>query len=348
MKSLSFAFPGSIDTPTGGYRYDRRVVAELRLLGHTVDLYSLPDAFPDPSPADRAEATRRLMDLPADQPLIVDGLAFAPMPEEMAEIAARSPLIALIHHPLALETGLDPALADRLRASEIAALRTARAVIVTSPETARLLASDFGVTPDRITIAMPGTDVPAQTAAPRPPGPIRFLTVASLIPRKGYLDLVAAFAAMADLDWTADFIGGLSADPAHVAAIRAAIHAAGLDLRIRIHGPVEQSQLDSQYAMADCFVLASHYEGFGMAYTEAIARGLVVIGTTGGAIPEAIGDGGILIAPGDVTALTAKLRLVVTDATYRLGWAEKARHRANQLLQWTETAQIISAVIEGT
>ena len=70
------------------------------------------------------------------------------------------PLIALVHHPLALETGVSAKDAVALRTSERAALR-ARGVIVTSPSTARTLAADYGVSAERITVAPPGTDRPA-------------------------------------------------------------------------------------------------------------------------------------------------------------------------------------------
>ena len=76
--------------------------------------------------------------------LLIDGLAYGAMPEEAAAQAARLRLVALVHHPLGDEGGLAPAERQRLLASETAALAAARAVICTSPATARRLA-EFGV-----------------------------------------------------------------------------------------------------------------------------------------------------------------------------------------------------------
>ena len=76
---------------------------------------------------------------------MIDGLAFGVMAEEAALLRERNPLVALVHHPLALETGLDAATAEALRDSERAALACTRAVIVTSEPTAEILCRDYGV-----------------------------------------------------------------------------------------------------------------------------------------------------------------------------------------------------------
>ena len=76
---------------------------------------------------------------------MLDGLAFGALPDVAAELASRNPLLALVHHPLALEWGLSADQADVLRRSEQAALAAAREVVVTSPATAKLVAADYGV-----------------------------------------------------------------------------------------------------------------------------------------------------------------------------------------------------------
>ena len=122
MKRIAFAVPGDLATPTGGYGYDRRIIAELRALGWQVDVVSLGDGFPRPSAEQRAIALSRLKALPDGVPVIVDGLALGALPEEAEKIARRAPLVALVHHPLALETGLSPADAEKLFESERTAL----------------------------------------------------------------------------------------------------------------------------------------------------------------------------------------------------------------------------------
>ena len=122
---LHFALPGSIGIRTGGYRYDKRVVEQLRLQGWEVTLHSLDDSFPTPTGAALDDAARRLSRIPDDSLVLVDGLAFGAMPEVAAALSTRVNLIALVHHPLALETGLTTIEQEDLRASEKAALSSA-------------------------------------------------------------------------------------------------------------------------------------------------------------------------------------------------------------------------------
>ena len=121
---IAFAVPGDLATPTGGYRYDRRIIQELRRLGWQVDVLDLGDGFPFPSVAQRATALVILSAVPGGCPIVLDGLAFGALPEAGA-LRSRTPLIALVHQPLALESGLDTAQADVFRESERAALAAA-------------------------------------------------------------------------------------------------------------------------------------------------------------------------------------------------------------------------------
>eukprot|EP01037_Dinobryon_pediforme_P030374 gene30374-34424_t len=232
MRTIGFAVPGSLDTPTGGYRYDARVIADLRRLGHAVEIAALPATFPWPSEADRRSAEALLAAFPAGTPVIIDGLAFGPLGEAVARLAERLPLIALVHHPLALAAGLTQEQAAGLPHLEATALAHARAIVVTSDTTGRILTDTYAVAPERITVAVPGVDMPdpdRSDSGKRDPGePFRFVSVGSLIPRKGHLDLIAALASMRDLDWTIDIIGDPTLDPVHAADVAAAIARYGL------------------------------------------------------------------------------------------------------------------------
>ena len=106
MKRVAFAVPGSLDTPTGGYAYDRRIMAELRQLGWEVDYLNIGEGFPEPDEATRSAARSLLSAIPAGQPIVLDGLALGVLPDVAAELAREHPLVALVHHPLALESGL--------------------------------------------------------------------------------------------------------------------------------------------------------------------------------------------------------------------------------------------------
>ena len=165
-RRLALAYPGDLESRTGGYLYDRRLALELEARGWRVDRLSLPDGFPFPAEADLAATSAALGGLPAGSTVLVDGLALGAMPDLARSSRARLDLVALVHHPLCLETGLTAAQSAALAASERAALAWVRAVIVTSPRTAASLTELFGVPPAKLTVALPGTDVVPSPAAP--------------------------------------------------------------------------------------------------------------------------------------------------------------------------------------
>src|SRR6188472_911303 len=127
-----FAVPGDLDTPTGGYAYDKRMIAELRELGWRPQVLNLGEGFPHPSALTRATAKAQLADVPKGRAIVIDGLAFGVMPEEAEALSETHPLIAMVHHPLALESGATADEVKTLRESERRALSVTRAVIVNS------------------------------------------------------------------------------------------------------------------------------------------------------------------------------------------------------------------------
>lgn len=326
---IAFLLPGDPESRTGGYIYDTRIVEGLRALGRKVTLHRLGDGFPFPTEAEVAAAATVLRSLPDNAMVVVDGLAFSVLPDQMAVEASRLRLVALIHHPLAFENGLSPARRQALDTSERQALAAARRVIVTSPGTARDLRG-YGVDGQRIGVVLPGTDPAPPARGSGEAAPV-LLCVATVTPRKGYLDLVAALRRLAHLPWRLICAGSLDRDTPHAAAVLAAVENAGLNDRIRFIGEIDEPALLRHYDQADLFVLPSHHEGYGMALAEASAYGLPIVSTTGGAIPDTVPPGaGILVPPGDVDALTEALRQLLTDPAARLrlrnaGLAARAR-----------------------
>jgi hypothetical protein len=144
VKRFAFAVPGDLAIPTGGYAYDRRMIAELGRLGWQVDVIGLGDGFPLPSDTTRATAQACLFALPKDLTVVIDGLALGALPDAATQL--RNSLLAVVHHPLALETGLSVEQAEKLRASERTALAR-DAVVVTSAATQRILVEDYSVRP---------------------------------------------------------------------------------------------------------------------------------------------------------------------------------------------------------
>jgi glycosyltransferase involved in cell wall biosynthesis len=346
VKRFAFAVPGDLATPTGGYAYDRRMIAELGRLGWQIDLIDLGEGFPWPSEAARAAAEAQLLAAPAGRAIVVDGLALGVLPESASRLTGRNPLLALVHHPLALESGLSATQSDALRASERTALAAVRHVIVTSAATARLVASEYGVPAGRITVARPGSD-PAPPKPGRGDGPLRLLAVGAVVPRKGYDLLIAALATLTELPWQLTIAGDRTRDPATAAQLDADIARHALRDRVMALGAVSPQRLAALYAEADVFVLASRFEGYGMAYAEAVAHGLPVIGTTAGAIPDTVpADSGLLVVSGDIAALAEALRRVIGDAGLRRRLADAATAAAAQLPSWRSSAEIFAGALE--
>jgi glycosyltransferase involved in cell wall biosynthesis len=342
VKRFAFAVPGDLSTPAGGYAYDRRMIAELGSLGWQVDLVDLGEGFPYPSDTTRKTAHERLLAIPDDRIVVVDGLALGVLPET-AHMLNR--LLALVHHPLAVESGIGAKQAEKLRTSEQTALSAARHVVVTSSATARQLASHYAVPAERITIVRPGCDPvpPAQRSHDRT---VRLLSVGAVIPRKGYDVLIAALATMPELPWSLTIVGDCTRNPTAAARLNADIERHGLGGRVAVLGAVSPQRLSELYAQADIFALASRFEGYGMAYAEAIARGLPVIGTIAGAIPSTVPpDAGLLVAPDDASAFAAALRRLVGHANERQRFASAARAAARQLPTWLESAKIFSRTL---
>ena len=347
VNRVAFAVPGDLATPTGGYAYDRRVIAELQKMGWQVDVVGLGDGFPRPTRETKAAAKRKLAELPKGCPIVVDGLAFGVLNEAARELRERNPLIALVHHPLALETGLKPEEARDLKSSERDALAQAHGVVVTSPSTAAILVDSYDVDARRVTAARPGTDrTPASSGSKD--GTLRLLSIGAIVPRKGFDVLVAALADLADLRWHLTIAGDRTRDPAAAAQLDAAIDQHGLGSRIDVLGALSADRIETLYAGADIFVLASHFEGYGMAFAEALAHGLPIIGTTGGAIPDTVPPGaGILVEPKDVKALSRALRMLMANPTERRWLASGARTAAQALPSWRDTAKLVAKAIEA-
>jgi glycosyltransferase involved in cell wall biosynthesis len=347
VKPLAFAVPGDLDTPTGGYAYDKRMIAELRRLGWDVEVIDIGNEFPRPSDAAREAAFARLKAVPQGMPLVIDGLAFGTMFVIARRLALRRKLVALVHHPLALESGLTPTEAATFQKMERIALGAAGRTVTTSHTTAGVLMSHYAVPERRLVVAPPGTDKVAPARGSGGAGALALLAVGALVPRKGYDVLVAALATLADLSWRLTIAGDRTRDPATAQRLEADIARAGLTGRITLAGAVPDERLDSLYDGADLFVLPSRYEGYGMGFAAAIARGLPVIGTDAGAIPETVpADAGILVPPDNVPALAAALYRLITDARERGRLAAAARSAAAQLLTWADSAVLFSRALE--
>jgi glycosyltransferase involved in cell wall biosynthesis len=342
VSRIVFAIPGDIDAPTGGYGYDRRLLREWRESGIEARHLALPGSFPFPTEEDLATTEQLLAATATDDILLIDGLAFGAFPEALAARFA-SRIVALVHHPLALETGLAPGDVTFFRDSERQALGHARSVVVTSPATRDTLVAGYAVAREDITVAVPGTD-PAMRATRASIGaPVHLLAVGSIIPRKGYDVLVEALTAIRERQWMMTIAGSPDYAPRTADCLLERIAKAGLVDRISFTGSVDTSALSRLYDRADIFVMSSLYEGYGMVLTEALARGLPIVTTLNGAGAEALPDATALkVPPGDAAALAKALARLIDAPAERRQRADAAWAAAGELPRWSETARIVA------
>jgi glycosyltransferase involved in cell wall biosynthesis len=366
MRSLVFLVPGRLETRTGGYAYDRRMIEELRQQGWAVEVHSLDASYPAPSPAASRHASELFASIGDGSCVLVDGLALSAMPGIIEREAARLRIAALVHLPLAANVTLVRAEATRLAVAERRALNAAALVVVTGTATLALLAG-YRLPPDKVVVVEPGTErrgatphVGRDAKRPGESGPLEWrgpsdpalrttsrpalLSVATVHAGKGHELLIAALARLKHLSWELTCAGNLTRDPLTVERVRQAVIDAGLENRVSFVGELDEEQL----RRADVFVLATLQETYGMAVAEALAHGLPVVATKTGAIPQLVGaDAGMVVPPGDVAALAGELERVIGDAELRARLADGASRAAERLPTWEQAAQRLSDALRA-
>ena len=352
VRACCFVFPGDLNTPTGGYRYDREIIRGLKKQGWNVSLISLEGAYPVPSDADKKLALEAIDKVGPSALIIVDGLVLGASPELARRISECSSLIALVHHPLFLENGIEPKLVKALRATETEALTFAEHVIVTSPSTQKTLVSQMNVPAEKISVILPGIDRPTilettqiSCATQRT---LQLLCVGSLVPRKGQLHLVEALSQLKHLNWHLDLIGEMRFDPDYVSQVRAQIMHHDLSDRILVHGGIPKADLTGFYQSANLFVLPSYYEGYGMAFAEAMSFGLPIIASGDGAVASTVpATAGFHVAAGDPAVLRKAIETLLQDNDLRSQLSTGALTVARALPDWSDSAKAFACTLEA-
>lgn len=301
--TVHFLVPDGIDDDehvSGGNVYDRHLAEALRDRGLEVRLV--------PVAAGRvADAANALSALPRDALVLIDGLLAVPASTALAAHSTRLRIVVLAHMVASALTGGREA--ARTAERERVALHAARRVITTSEWTRSELIARALAEPDRIAVALPGTD--DAPAAPGSGSGGRLLCVGAVVPHKGQDVLVNALVGLTDLpDWSCAIVGSLDADRAYATRAKAAIRSAGLTERVTLMGVLSDRGLEDAYRTADLVVAPSRAESYGMVVAEALARGVPVVASRVGGVAEAIAGsrGGILVTPNDPVALRAFLR----------------------------------------
>ncbi len=342
MAEVYFAIPGDLATLTGGYGYDRRVLALLPERGLDVRYLQLPGSYPFASVPELGEAGYKLRNTPEDAVLLIDGLAYRGADRLVLKDIDRR-IVALVHHPSALEAGLSDRRRRALHYSEQTALARASHVIVTSATTAGILVADYDVPSGKITVAEPGTD-PAPRAVGsgrrRPDARRRHDFPAKGISRAGGGARSLPSRGLASAPSSARSTARLR----RPLPLTALVKARGLGDRIAFDGRTRATPRSRRRsASADVFVMPSLFEGYGMVLGEAMARGLPIVCTTGGAAAQTVPDQAALkVPPGDASALREAITRVLADAGLRARLSDASWSAGQTLPRWEQTADRIA------
>jgi glycosyltransferase involved in cell wall biosynthesis len=324
-RRITFIVPGSIETRTGGYEYDRRIIEQLRARRWIVDVWEI----------DKGAALPPLRD---GGVVVVDGLTLDSI-SDAEDTGRRLKLVLIVHMPGA--SGID----------EGPVLKAARAIVVTGPGAKRAIVAG-GVDTEWVTIVEPGTMRVPDDLLGRPTrnesgsGIVRFLSVGNVTEGKGHDRLVSALRLMSERNWHLTIVGSLSRDPAAAAGLRGLIRELALEDRIDLTGELAMPALRRHFLFSDAFVLATLHETYGMAVAEAIASQLPVVSTSVGEIPKIVGDGGIIVPADDVGALAAALKRFLNEPALRVALRAGARRARERLSTWDHAGDEMSALLE--
>jgi glycosyltransferase involved in cell wall biosynthesis len=347
MPTAVLIVPGSLETRTGGYEYDRRVVGGLRSLGWAIDIRELDPSFPRSTATAFSHADRVLAQLPAGAIVMIDGLAFGAMPEQAERESNRLSIVPIVHSLLASDVGLDAESAAWFAASERRAYTSAAHVVAAGESLIDPLVH-YGIDRSRITVVEPGTDPAPLARGSGDAAIVHMITVATLNPGKGHDVLFNALAAAApSRNWRLTCAGSTTRYPETTTRLRSILADRRLTDRVTLTGELDRAAVAELYDRADLFVLPSLRETYPLAVMEALARGLPVIGTAVGAIPHLVGDtAGVLVPPGDVGTLAAALDRVLRDHEHRARLTRGAQLVRDRLPTWDTTAQAMASVLE--
>jgi len=347
---------GRLDTISGGYLYDRKLVEHLQQCGDEVTIISLPwrgygrhlgdnfsgDLF--------RQLTQPGLDILLQDELNHPSLAWI---NRRVKTAVNRPIISIVHHLRSSERhpgGLMPfyRLVERgyLRSVDgfiFNSQTTAAAVNQLHPHTRPTqIAHPAG---DRLQPTITEVEIERRAQAG---GPLRLLFVGNLIPRKGLHTLLTAATKLPPQSWRLDVVGETAVDPAYYQSIQRQIAAADLQPRVKFWGALDNEALAARYRRSQLLVVPSSYEGFGIVYLEGMGFGLPAIGSTGGAAHEIIasGENGYLVDPDNAAHLAALLANLHHNRTHLAALGRAARQRYLAHPTWDQTGATIRAFLK--
>ncbi|GAA5525380.1 phosphatidyl-myo-inositol mannosyltransferase [Microbulbifer aestuariivivens] len=256
------------------------------------------------------------------------------------------PVVVTIHHPitrdrqLALDAAPDWGYRLLVRRwhsflrMQIRVARRLRNIVTVSEQSRRDIVQQFGVAPERITLVHNGIDT--TIFCPRPEiekQPFRIMTTASADqPLKGLRFLLEAVAQLRDVFPQLELlvVGRLNQG----GDTERLLQALRLQDCVRFVSGISNEEMVNYYAEAAVVACPSLYEGFGLPAGEAMACGVPVVSSDGGALPEVVGDAGIIVPAGDSQALAGALQTLLENPQLRASLGERARARILQHFSW--------------
>ncbi len=337
---------GSLDTLTGGYFYDRKLVEHFSTHGDDVEVISLPWRNYGRHLSDNASVRlARQLEGGSFDVLVEDELNHPSLLATNRRLKRRSgcPVVSIVHVLRSDEHD-----ASQLRPLYAAAERRYLAGIdgaVFCCQATRVQAE--GLVGCRIpgVVVHPSCDhlgrvmsEPEVRRRVRSGGPLRVVSVANVVPRKGVHVLIEALARLSPDDWRLTVAGSLAMDPGYVRRVRRLIARAGLAANVQLTGALPNYEIGLLLARSDVLAVPSSYEGLAIAYLEAMHCALPVIATTAGGASEVIDHGreGWLVAPGDVASLSGHLELL-RDRALLAAMSFAARERAARHPSWEQS-----------
>jgi glycosyltransferase involved in cell wall biosynthesis len=258
------------------------------------------------------------------------------------------PVLATIHHPIQVDRRLELAQATRRRRmalrrwyafTRMQARVARRLPLLTVSNAAREeIVREMRVPAGQVAVVPNGVDADLFRPLPdrrRAPGRI-IATASSDVPLKGLDPLLRAFAIVSARRRAELVVVG---QPRPNGPIPRLLDELALNGSVRFVSGVPDAELVAMYAEAEAAVVPSLYEGFSLPAIEAMACGLPVVATSAGALPEVVGDGGLLVPPGDPQALADQLTVLLADAGLRRSLGERGRRRAVSRFTWEAAAR---------
>jgi len=326
------------------------MIGGLRHRGWPVDVRELDDSFPRPTPQALEQADHVLAGIADGTIVLIDGLAGGAMAAEIERHASRLSIVPVVHSLLAAEIGIDRATARQFEASERRALVAAALVVAVGKGLLAPLAR-LGVEAHRVAVVPPGIDRAPLARGSKDGDALRLVTVATLNPGKGHDVLFHALSTMTDRRWRLTCAGSATRHAQTAARLQSMLQALSLADRVTLAGELDAAAIDALYDDADVVVLPTLSETHSLAVAEALARGIPVVGTSTGAIPNLVERGdaqaGLLVAPGDVDALRTALARVIDDPCCRARLAEGARRVRERLRTWEDAARDMDSLLSS-